>query len=199
MKGQFALFADPPLTIVNDREGGIVYYPACIPADMAARCFQTLLERTPWRNLRRPMYDRVVDVPRLIANYALDDPERPPCLDALLAAVQEAVPGHYTRVGLNLYRDEHDSVAPHGDRDDDLIPGDPITIVSLGAPRAMTVRPAGGGPSRRFTLEPGSVLMMSHACQRTHDHAIPKCSTPTGPRISLAFRAGRLPAKQHDA
>lgn len=194
MQNQFALFAEEPLAIVDDGEGGIVYYPDCIPADRAGRWFRALLQRTPWRRLRRPMYDRVVDVPRLVANYALDDPARPLCLDAALAAVQGVAPAPYTRVGLNLYRDERDSVAPHGDRDGDLVPGKPIAIVSLGAPRVMTIRRVGAGARQRITLEPGSVLAMSFACQMTHEHAIPKCSTPVGPRISLAFRARRLPA-----
>src|SRR5690242_21478639 len=34
---------------------------------------------------------------------------------------------------LNLYRDEHDSVAPHSDKTANLVRGEPIAIVSLGA------------------------------------------------------------------
>lgn len=102
--------------------------------------------------------------------------------------MQALAPAPYTHVGLNLYRDDRDSVAPHGDRESDLLPGWPIAIVSLGAPRDMLIRPAGGGASRRVLLQPGSLLVMSHASQRTHEHGIPKCRAAVGPRISLAFR-----------
>lgn len=191
MNIQVSLFVDEPFTLVHDAEGGIVYHPACVPAERAAEWLAILLAQMPWRSLRRPMYERVVDVPRLIANVALHDPERPPCLDAALAAVQALAPAPYTHVGLNLYRDDRDSVAPHGDRESDLLPGWPIAIVSLGAPRDMLIRPAGGGASRRVLLQPGSLLVMSHASQRTHEHGIPKCRAAAGPRISLAFRVRR--------
>lgn len=193
MQPQLDLFAEAPLTVLEDAEGGVVYHADCIAAATAQAWFEALMRVVTWKHLRRPMYDRVVDVPRQIANYWLDDPARPPCLDAALAAVQAVAPAPYTKVGLNLYRDGRDSVAPHGDRDDDLVPGWPIVLVSLGAPRVMSIRKSGGGPSQRIPLLPGSILVMSSACQRTHDHAIPKSSAPAGPRISLAYRVRRRP------
>ncbi len=102
--------------------------------------------------------------------------------------MQAVAPAPYTRAGLNLYRDGRDSVAMHNDRIHDLAPGQPIAILSLGAARDMLIKPKQGGSAQRVRLEPGSVLVMSHAAQRTHDHGIPKCSAPLGPRISLAFR-----------
>lgn len=191
MQSQCELFTDEPLTVMDDAEGGIVYYADRIAPETVQTWFAALMAAVSWRHLRRPMYDRVVDVPRQIANYWLDDPARPPCLDDALSAVQEVAPAPYTKVGLNLYRDGRDSVAPHGDRDDDLVPGQPIVLVSLGAPRVMMIRPGGGGASQRLELMPGSILVMSSACQRTHDHAIPKSTTPVGPRISLAYRVRR--------
>lgn len=182
------MFVDEALALACDAEGGIVYHPARVPPGLAAGWLEALLRGLPWRSLRRPMYERVVDVPRLIANVELRDPACPPCLDAALAAVCAVAPAPYTHVGLNLYRDGHDSVAPHGDREPDLVPGWPIAIVSLGAPRDMLIRASGGGASRRVALQPGSVLVMSHASQTTHEHGIPKCAAAVGPRISLAFR-----------
>ena len=191
MHQQCSLFADQAVTLVHDAEGGIVYHPACVPQASGALWLATLLAQTPWRRLQRPMYERVVEVPRLVASVALRDPARPPCIDAALAQVQAVAPAPYTHVGLNLYRDGRDSVAPHGDRQAELVPGWPIAIVSLGAPRDMLVRAHAGGSARRVTLEPGSVLVMSHASQRTHEHGIPKSARAAGPRISLAFRARR--------
>ncbi len=191
MNQQSLWFIDDPITLVQDAEGGIVYHPARLPPATADQWLATLRAHVPWRSLRRPMYERVVDVPRLVASVALRDPGRPACIDAALALVQAVAPAPYTHVGLNLYRDGHDSVAPHGDRQAELVPGWPIAIVSLGAPRDMLVRGHAGGSARRVTLEPGSVLVMSHASQRTHEHGIPKSACAAGPRISLAFRARR--------
>nr|MBP6667555.1 alpha-ketoglutarate-dependent dioxygenase AlkB [Ottowia sp.] len=82
--------------------------------------------------------------------------------------------------------------AMHNDRTHDLAPGQPIAILSLGAPRDMLIRAKQGGASQRVRLQPGSVLVMSHASQHTHEHGIPKTADGAGPRISLAFRV-RLP------
>ena len=110
-------------------------------------------------------------------------------LAQLLACVQARAPAPYTRIGMNLYRDGHDSVAMHGDKLHTVAAGHPITLVSLGAPRRMLIRAREG---RRETLAvdlaPGSVLSMSHASQSTHEHGIPKTRRAQGPRISAVFR-----------
>ena len=188
---QFDLFEEQAAIVVSDSEGGIRYHPRCVPVDTAREWFQKLLSEVPWRRLRRRMYERMIDVPRLIANFALDAPERPVCLDAALHAVQRIAFAPYNRVGLNLYRDGQDSVAPHGDRESNLVPGQPIAILSLGATRDMLISAHAGGGSRRISLVPGSLLVMSHASQATHLHGIPKCRAPVGARISLAFRVRR--------
>lgn len=195
MQIQLSLFPEQSLQLVEDVEGGMAYHPACVTPKQARCWFEELLHAVPWRSLRRPMYERVVDVPRLIANVSLRDPSRLRCLDAARAAVCRVTPAPYTHVGLNLYRDAQDSVAPHGDREDSLLPGRPIAILSLGAARVMQIRERATGQGWRVTLEPGSLLVMSHASQATHEHGIPKCRAPVAPRISLAFRVRRSLAR----
>lgn len=136
------------------------------------------------------MYDRVVDVPRLLAGYRVEDlPDTLP-LRAMLERVHTLVPAPYTSAGLNLYRDGNDSVAMHGDKLHFLREGQPITLVSLGAPRRMLIRARHGArESVSMELAPGSVLSMSHAAQTTHEHGIPKTRRPVGPRMSIVFRA----------
>lgn len=185
------MFAEEAIELVRDTEGGVCYYPARVPESLAAEWLSALLAAVPWHGDRRPMYDRIVDVPRLMASMALSDPDRPPCIDAALSVVQAVAPAPYTHVGLNLYRGGRDSVAMHNDRLHDLAEGWPISIFSLGASRDMLIRPKQGGAGLRMTLAPGSVLVMSHALQRSHDHGIPKSPHVTGARISLAFRVRR--------
>ena len=77
----------------------------------------------------------------------------------------------------------------HNDKLHMLVPGQPIALVSLGAPRRMNIRAKAGGRALGIDLEPGSLLVMSHASQVTHEHGIPKTTKPVPPRMSVVFRA----------
>jgi alkylated DNA repair dioxygenase AlkB len=155
--------------------------------------FERLAESVPWRAERRHMYDRVVDVPRLLCFYAEGEPLPDPVLDAARQALDE----HYgpelgepfRTAGLCLYRDGQDSVAWHGDTTGRGSSQDTmVAIVSLGAPRPLMLRPRGGGRALRHDLGHGDLLVMGGSCQRTWEHAIPKTTRATGPRISVQFR-----------
>jgi alkylated DNA repair dioxygenase AlkB len=65
-----------------------------------------------------------------------------------------------------------------------------VALVSVGAPRALLLRPCDGGPGRtiRYVLGHGDLLVMGGSCQRTWEHAIPKTTKPVGQRISIQFR-----------
>ncbi|MBH0774908.1 alpha-ketoglutarate-dependent dioxygenase AlkB [Nocardia bovistercoris] len=155
--------------------------------------FDQLANNVTWQAERRPMYDRVVDVPRLLRFYGADEDLPHPALDtarAALSAHYRAELGEpFRTVGLCYYRDERDSVAWHGDTigrgaTDDTM----VAIASVGAPRALLLRPRGGGASVRFRVGHGDLLVMGGSCQRTWEHAVPKSRKPTGPRISIQFR-----------
>jgi alkylated DNA repair dioxygenase AlkB len=155
--------------------------------------FTRLLEAVPWHAEKRHMYDRVVDVPRLLCFYgegaALPDPALTMAMRALNKHYRAELGEEFCTAGLCLYRDGRDSVAWHGDRygrgqHQDTM----VAILSLGTPRALALRPRGGGPSMRFELGHGDLLVMGGSCQRTWDHAIPKAPKVTGPRISVQFR-----------
>src|SRR5690606_3130865 len=60
------LFAGQPQTLVADAEGGIRYFPDVVPAEVAARWFALPQQGVAWEAVQRPMYERVVDVPRLL-------------------------------------------------------------------------------------------------------------------------------------
>ncbi|KFA39437.1 DNA-3-methyladenine glycosylase, partial [Xanthomonas vasicola pv. musacearum NCPPB 4384] len=61
-----------PLQVLNDMEGGVRYWPQLLPAALAQDAFEALRDGADWRSQRREMYNRVVDVPRLLASYRLD-------------------------------------------------------------------------------------------------------------------------------
>jgi alkylated DNA repair dioxygenase AlkB len=189
---QMPLFEGAGRTVlVDDGHGCITYTPGILPPEVAAAWFAEVRDSVPWQAQQRRMYDRDVDVPRLTAHFRLDgddgDPPGPIRLAASEVVAATGVP--FNSVGLNLYRDGHDSVAPHGDHLDEIVPGFPIALLSLGATRRMTIR-ARGFDARAFHVElaAGSLLVMSHETQRHYTHGIPKTRDAVGPRISLAFR-----------
>lgn len=139
------------------------------------------------------MYDRVLDVPRLVRFHRADDPLPDPALvdlrDALSRHYQDELGEPFTTAGMCLYRDGSDSVAWHGDTYGRGATHDTmVAIVSLGAPRKLALRPRGGGPSVSYTVGHGDLLVMGGSCQRTWEHAVPKTARPVGPRISIQFR-----------
>ncbi len=186
---QLQLFDQGPQVLLDDASGRIVLTSGVVPPALAAAWFTSLRDGVRWKDGRRLMYEREVDVPRLRAHYQLDDPDLPQVLRDALVAVNTVVEAPFDSVGLNLYRDHRDSVAPHNDTLDELQRGQPIALLSLGATRDMTIRAK--QPPRRVLhveLETGSVLSMSWETQRHYDHGIPKQREFSEPRISLAFR-----------
>jgi alkylated DNA repair dioxygenase AlkB len=157
--------------------------------------FLDLVDRVPWKAERRQMYDRVVDVPRLLKFYG--EGERLP--NPLLLEARTLLDEQYAEElgepfrtsGLCYYRDGRDSVAWHGDRigrgrTQDTM----VAILSLGESRKLMLRPNGGGAGRTlgFTLGHGDLLVMGGSCQRTWEHCVPKSTRPCGPRISIQYR-----------
>ncbi len=152
-----------------------------------------LLHEVPWVAERRRMYDRVVDVPRLIAWYdagdALPHPVLADARAALSAYYSPELGEPFVTAGMCLYRDGRDSVAWHGDTIGRSATEDTmVAIVSFGSARTLSLRPRGGGPSRSFSLGHGDLLVMGGSCQRTFEHAVPKTSTGVGPRVSVQLR-----------
>ena len=167
--------------------------------------FAGLAEQVPWRAERRRMYDRTVDVPRLLCFYGEDaelpDPVLAACRDRLSEHYQAELGEPFRTAGLCLYRDGRDSVAWHGDTigrgsTEDTM----VAIVSLGTARPLLLRPragtgtgtttgtGGNDGTLRYSLGHGDLIVMGGSCQRTWEHAVPKSTRTTGPRISIQFR-----------
>jgi alkylated DNA repair dioxygenase AlkB len=159
----------------------------------AGPLFEHLSEIVPWKAERRKMYDRTVDVPRLMAFYGEEDPLPHP----IIYEAQAALNGHFVSetggpfrsTGFCLYRDGRDGVAWHGDTIGRRSVRDTlVAIISLGTRRRLLLRPKGGGPSMKFEVGGGDLLVMGGSCQRTWEHSIPKSARPVGPRISVQMR-----------
>ncbi len=159
----------------------------------SADLFDALLSRVPWHAERRQMYDRMVDVPRLLSFYGQDEalphPELVTARESLNAHYRAELGETFATAGLCLYRDGRDSVAFHGDtigrgKSEDTM----VAIVSLGSARQFLLRPRGGGATIKHRLGHGDLIVMGGSCQRTWEHAIPKTAAAVGPRVSVQFR-----------
>ena len=139
-----------------------------------------------WRTERRTMYDRDVDVPRLMARIPRDGPGHP-VLTELSHDLSKLFGRELVNISCNLYRDGADSEAEHNDRMGPLIPDTVIAILSVGAPRLFLMRPKGGGTPHRFHLGWGDLLVMGGSTQVHWNHGVPKQRGAAG-RISVMFR-----------
>lgn len=191
---QLTLFGSSDSVLVDDERGRITYTPYFIDASTADAWFTELRAGVNWHGERRMMYEREVDVPRLMGSFRLDPP--PSSTPTAILEAARRVSTHlgvpFNGVGLNLYRDGRDSVAPHNDHLYEIREGFPIALLSLGATRRMTVR-AKVEPKRviHVDLEAGSLFVMDYTTQLHYTHAVPKTTATVGERISLAFRVKR--------
>jgi alkylated DNA repair dioxygenase AlkB len=150
-----------------------------------ATLFEELERAMSWRSERRVMYDREVDVPRLLASVPEDGPAHPVLAEAA-ARLSARYAVELDAITLALYRDGNDSVAWHADH-----VRDPrqslVAIISLGTPRKFMLRPNGGATAIVQGFGHGDLLVMGGACQAGFQHCIPKTKR-ADPRMAVMFR-----------
>src|ERR1700724_3035963 len=98
---QLSLLGPPAATartLVDDASGGIVYQAAVVAPSEGAAWFAALREGIDWQHERRPMYDRVVDVPRLTAAFDCAEP-LPDAIAAARLAVESRLGMRFNSVG----------------------------------------------------------------------------------------------------
>ncbi len=172
-----------------DATSWIEYSPGWLSG--ADTVFDQVVERVVLRQRTNiPMYDSVVDEPRLTAWWHAAGGEPEP-ID-YLASYRRVLIDRYHRpfdsIGFNLYRDGDDSVAWHGDRHRHHVTDPVVAIISVGARRPLKLRPRGGGSSRSWELGEGDLFVMGGSCQHDFEHCVPKIRRPVGPRLSITYR-----------
>jgi alkylated DNA repair dioxygenase AlkB len=148
--------------------------------------FDQLERGLAWRSETMWMYERVVDVPRLLAGVPRDGAGQP-LIEDMRRALSARYGEDFVHTTAALYRDGKDSVAFHGDTTARDMERALVATVSLGEPRRFLIRPTAGGESRAFALGGGDLLVMGGTAQRTWRHGVPKVAH-AGPRIALMFR-----------
>jgi len=169
-----------------DEHSWITHVPALVQGH--THLLNELAALNIWEQRSRWMYNRMVEEPRLTAEY-VDLHRVPSTIDRIIEALRAQYDVLYDRVWMNWYRDHRDGTGWHADRPANKAPTATIPVLSLGAPRRFLIRPASGGPSTVFTPAGGDVVVMHGRCQRDWQHCVPKQSTPAAARMSLNFSA----------
>ncbi len=161
----------------------IDYAPMWLSGD--ENLFEALVDTAEWSQPVVKMYEREVITPRLTARI---DPSTHEAIPRMIDVLSDRYDIPLDRVSAGWYRDGRDSVAPHGDRVARDLPHATVATVSLGGSRRFTIRSKSGGASRALSLGHGDLVVMGGSMQRTHEHGIPKTTSPVEPRIALMFR-----------
>ncbi|MDQ2992501.1 MAG: alpha-ketoglutarate-dependent dioxygenase AlkB [Candidatus Eremiobacteraeota bacterium] len=188
MSHQISFFAPEERILASSGNAEMRYIPEVYAPEERARLFVLLRETIAWDATKMWMYDHEVTVPRLTAWYGVGDP-MPLEIEAMRERMCKRFGAPFNAVGLNLYRNERDSVAWHSDKNEHLIANPSVAVLSLGAPREMQIRQK--SPPRHtvsVSLEEGSVLMMRGAAQEHFEHCVHKSQAPIEGRISVVFR-----------
>ncbi len=151
--------------------------------------FAHMLGAVPWVQRERRMFERMLLEPRLTAEVSrIEDAPHPSLIEAA-NALSNLYGVRYDHLWLNLYRDERDSTAWHGDRiscrrDECVVP-----VLTLGATRRFLLKPRAGGRSLAFEPAAGDLVVMGGRCQRDWVHCLPKSADACGARISVNFQS----------
>jgi alkylated DNA repair dioxygenase AlkB len=153
--------------------------------------FLELIETAPWLQRDRWMYTRTVIEPRLTADYPEVAEVPQAALREIAAALSEHYGVRYRSLWVNLYRDQHDSTAWHGDNIGRVQAESIVPVLTLGASRRFLIRPTPGGRTWTFRPASGDLIVMGGRAQRDWRHCVPKESEPSAPRISINFAPER--------
>jgi alkylated DNA repair dioxygenase AlkB len=193
------LLADPSGEAIVTGDGDVRLYRGWLAPGRADAALALIRATTVWRQERRKMYDRYVDVPREQAWYGdapgLASDAFPPELARVRDEVEALTGVRFPYVLLNRYRDGADSVAWHSDREVADIVNPVIASLTLGATRAFDLR-AKADRTRTISidLDHGDLLVMAGSTQNAYEHRVAKDRRIGGERINLTFRERSSPA-----
>ena len=121
--------------------------------------------------------------------YEIPPRELPEALRPLTQLMNRVCGTRFNFVLMNYYKDGGDSVSYHSDDEPWLGKNPVIASVSLGIPRTFTLKHKTDKSVDvlKYTLLPGSLLIMQGGTQHNWLHSIPK-SNDSGGRINLTFR-----------
>lgn len=185
----FPGFLDVKENNVLPKDGVVEFIYPFYSEEKAQFYFDSLIHLVAWKQEEMMMYERMVYLPRLIARFGKEE-TWPDVLLEMKKDMEAHTGLKFNTVLLNLYRDQHDHVSWHADRERDKGDTDFIVSMSLGETRKFQLRHKTDQsiPVITLNLKPGSLVIMKGGMQKNWLHRIAKSTTPKGPRINLTFR-----------
>ena len=180
----------------------IILYEGFFSAAESESLFAELLATTRWEQGHLKIYGKEIAEPRLTAwygdagkSYTYSGITRQPlpwtpALLQIKERVEAVAQTTFNSVLLNRYRDGHDSIGWHQDKEPELGQNPVIASVSFGATRRFQLRHKRRKdvPRVDLALTHGSLLIMRGPTQHCWVHQLPKTAQPVGERINLTFR-----------
>ena len=158
---------------------------------------QAIIDGTQWNQGRIFRYDRWIDEPRLGSAWRPGNPVAHPLLIEAHRELQAHYGVEFGGFALAHYRDGHDSVAFHRDREMRWLDDTVIGVLTLGARRPWVLRSRAKrydheAPERgaQFDLSPatGDLLVMGGRAQADWEHSVPKVPGLRRSRVSVQWR-----------
>ncbi len=169
------------------QEGVAFFRPAFLTG--SEELFARLTAEVPWDERIRARKVASFGVPYNYSGTVWPETPMPESLKPVVVAVAGAVGYESNNCLANYYPDGGSTMGYHFDSVDELEPGTGISIVSLGAARAISFRrDADRSEVHELILDSGSLLHMTAAMQSLWRHAVLRAESVSAGRISLTFR-----------
>ncbi len=185
--------ADPEVERIElDPSSWVDVVRALVPR--ADEVHDELVATVPWQPSRVFRYERWIDEPRLFCWQSGSG--RHPALAETQAWISRRYRSLFDGVAVTLYRDEHDGVGFHRDRELRWLEDTIIGVLSMGAQRPWLMRPLTGHKADSddltgvIDLSPasGDLLIMGGRCQAAWLHAVPQTRGRVRSRVSAQWR-----------
>lgn len=158
--------------------------------------YEVVVDRLAFAPSRVYRYDHWVDEPHVGASFGPTSAPHP-----VLVEAQRRLQHHYgirlSGAGVVLYRDQHDGMAFHRDRDMQWLEDTVVALLVLGDRRPFRLRPRANryahelpdkGATHEHRLGHGDLIVLGGAVQQGWEHSVPQVRHPVGGRLSVQWR-----------
>jgi len=185
--------------IIDDRGVVVELYPSFFSRKEAEELKQSMIDDIDWQQEHVTMDSKAVYAPRLVAVFGPEGAKYSYSgstkitsgwyspIEKIKNVLLEAFGQDYNFALCNYYRNGHDSIGFHSDKEKDIIEDSIIASLSLGATRDFYLENNDTQETIKVPLPSGSILLMKGKCQKLYRHSVPK-DTTTKPRINITFR-----------
>ena len=185
----------------NNKQGRIQFIENFIKESKSKKIYDKLIETTPWEQGVYKMFGRDVKTPRLL--WAMRDDKFNikdsytvtessiwnKDIKKLKTKVEKIINKKIKYAQINYYRDGNDYIGWH--TDSEVMKGDMIASISIGATRKFQFRPINKNNDNKFEIEltNGSLIIFDeNAAKLDWKHRIPKQPKIEEGRINITFR-----------